>query len=103
MKCNGCKYCYVLNNTAIARDKKENQILSVRDSERTVCKITHICNPESCDLNSDEDVKDMPICFNCKHWIGGGDWGLSCSKDYYNTSSNGFGKACEKFERKDND
>ena len=103
MNCSECKYCYVLKNTAIARNKKGNQILSVRDSEHTVCKITHIYNPESCNLNSDEDVKDMLICFNCKHWIGGGDWGLSCSKDYYNTSSDGFGKACEKFERKDND
>lgn len=103
MKCSGCKYCYALNNRVIAKDEKGNQILSFCYLERTMCKITHICNPESCDLNSDEDVKDMPICFNCKHWIGGGDWGLSCSKDYYNTSSNGFDKACEKFERKDND
>lgn len=103
MKCNECRYYHVFKNTAIVRDEKGNQILSVRYPECTMCKITHICNPESCNLNSDEDVKNMSICFNCKHWMGMGDWGLSCSKDYYNTSSNGFAKACENFERKDND
>ncbi len=89
MKCSKCRYYHVFAPSS--------------SYKYTMCKITHICNPESCDLNSDEDVKDMSICFNCKHWMGMGDWGLSCSKDYYNTSSDGFGKACEKFERKDND
>lgn len=42
----------------------------------------------------------MDICFNCKYWLGGGDWGLSCEKDYHNCSTNGFDEACELFERK---
>lgn len=64
------------------------------------CNITHICNTKSCTLPSDEVVESLPICFNCQHWYGGGDWGLSCSKNYYNCSSNGFDKACEQFEKK---
>ena len=46
------------------------------------------------------EVKNMNICYNCKHWIGGGDWGLSCAKNYYNCSTNGFDEVCEQFERK---
>ena len=33
------------------------------------------------------------------HWRCLGDWGLSCDKNYYNCSNNGFDKACEQFER----
>lgn len=64
------------------------------------CNITHICNTKSCALPSDEDVKYLNICYNCQYWHGGGDWGLSCDKNYYNCSSNGFDKACEQFKRK---
>ena len=65
-----------------------------------VCSITHRVNPISCTIASDEVVENLPICYNCQHWYGGGDWGLSCAKNYYNCSSNGFDKACEQFERK---
>lgn len=67
---------------------------------KNICKITNVRNRTDCSLSSDEDVNKMEICFNCKHWFGGGDWGLSCAVDYYNCSSNGFERACEKFERK---
>ena len=66
----------------------------------TACKITYRVNPTSCDISSDEYVENMDICYNCKHWYGGGDWGLSCAKDYYNCSCNGFDRACDKFESK---
>lgn len=65
-----------------------------------VCSITHVCNTKSCTLQSDDDVEHLPICYNCQHWYGMGDWGLSCAKNYYNCSHNGFDKACEQFERK---
>ena len=64
------------------------------------CDITHRVNPTCCDIISDEDVVNMDICYNCKYWFGGGDWGLSCAKNYYNCSCNGFDKACKQFERK---
>ena len=70
------------------------------DSFQRLCKVMRVCNTKSCTLPSDEIVEDLNICFNCQHWIGGGDWGLSCSKNYYNCSSNGFDKACEQFKRK---
>ena len=38
-------------------------------------------------------------CGDCKNWIGGGDWGLSCSKDYYIATTNPNREACDKFEK----
>ena len=71
------------------------------NSFKRLCKITNICNMQSCTYITDGDkVEDMDICYNCQHWIGGGDWGLSCTKNYYNCSYNGFDIACEQFERK---
>lgn len=68
---------------------------------KRLCKITNVCNMTSCDyLSYGEKVEDMDICYNCEHWIGGGDWGLSCAKNYFNCSHNGFDKACEQFKRK---
>lgn len=84
MECINCKYFWMGSETF----------------PHDVCDITHICNPKSCNLASDEEVKSMDICYNCKYWYGGGDWGLSCEKNYYNCSANGFDKACDQFERK---
>ena len=65
-----------------------------------MCKISHIWKPESCDyITSDGEVDNMEICYNCKSWLGGGDFGLSCQKKYYHCSANGFDEACEQFER----
>ena len=85
MKCNNCKYL-----------KEE-----VGWSTVNVCRITSRVNPISCGIENDEDIQDMSICYNCKHWYGGGDWGLSCAKNYYDCSSDGFREACNKFERKE--
>ncbi len=79
MECKNCKYFSEYNDS---------------------CDITHMCYTKSCTLPSDEIVEQLPICYNCQHWIGGGDWGLSCAKNYHDCNSNGFRKACEQFERK---
>ena len=84
MECKNCKYFSERNDGIVFGS----------------CNITHICNTKSCNLPSDEVVEHLNICYNCQHWYGGGDWGLSCAKNYYNCSSNGFDKACEQFERK---
>ena len=70
------------------------------DFNYTMCDITHRINPISCSLASNEDVVDMKICYNCMFWLGGGDWGLSCKKHYYDCNANGFEKACEDFIHK---
>lgn len=74
--------------------------------DHRVCIITNIItdNPKfpaipcSYDVNM---IKDMNICFNCEHWIGAGDWGLSC-RQHYHATSNGFDEACVDFKRSTN-
>jgi len=85
MECNKCKYL----NKEIGWD-----IVNV-------CRITHRVNPISCNIESDEYIKDMRICYNCEHWLGGGDWGLSCKRNYYDCSTDGFREACHQFGRKE--
>lgn len=73
------------------------------NSYKKLCKITNTCYMRSCNydlIHPNIKVEDMDICYNCQHWIGSGDWGLSCAKNYYKCSSNGFDKSCEQFERK---
>lgn len=84
MECKDCKYIY--------KDTGWNDV--------NVCKITHKVNPISCYIENNDDIEHLHICYNCQYWLGGGDWGLSCTKNYYNCSSNGFHEACEQFERK---
>lgn len=69
------------------------------NKNKRICQIIHKCHTISCNLEND-NIEDMKICYNCKHWIGGGDWGLSCKKDYYNCSTNGFNEGCKDFERR---
>ena len=85
MECKNCKY-YKDDNNEFFRTM--------------ICTVSHLWRPLSCDLASDADVENMDICYNCSHWLGGGDFGLSCKKNYYHCSANGFDKACEQFERK---
>ena len=37
---------------------------------------------EFCKLYN-KDLSEEDICFNCKHFRGGGDWGLACGKHYH--------------------
>ena len=81
--------------------KVSNVIYGDKSFTMNSCEIAHVLNTRSCTyITDDSEVENMDICFNCKYWLGGGDWGLSCSNDYYNTSTNGFDEACEHFKRK---
>lgn len=91
MECKNCKY--YCNDTRIGL--KDGAIYMMGR-----CVITNVCNTKSCNAESYEHIENANICYNCKYWHGGGDWGLSCEKDYYNCSANGFDEACEQFERK---
>ena len=55
-------------------------------TECVQCELTNrvIMNygAETCDLYN-KDISEEDICFNCKHFLGGGDWGLACSKHYH--------------------
>lgn len=89
-----CRYCSYCEPTTVWLKNNEKHMVGM-------CSITHTINPKSCTyIVGDAEVEDMDICYNCKYWFGGGDWGLSCQKDYYNCSTNGFNEACEQFERR---
>lgn len=93
MECDKCKYLFDNTNTIYELDDAD--YIRIR-----MCRIGNIAYPKRCSyIESDKDIENMSICYNCKHWTGCGDFGLSCAKDYYNCSSNGFDKACEKFEK----
>ena len=89
MECEICKYLR----------KADDFVWGAPSNIWGACNITNRCNPTSCNLSYAE-IENMEICFNCEYWLGGGDWGLSCSKNYYDCNSNGFRKACEQFKRK---
>ena len=47
------------------------------------CELTRSLDCRSeCDWH-DKDFSHDKICLNCKNYLGGGDWGLSCGKNYY--------------------
>jgi len=85
-----------------------NKIGKVEDSsyfgrtiQRIKCRIYHshvFAGTTEC-AYFNKDVSQEKICLNCEHYLGGGDWGLSCGKNY------GFivdstTKACGKFEKR---
>ena len=67
---------------------------------QTYCEITHICNPRKCKVDTTDNLQERKICYNCKHWMGVGDFGLSCDKHYEVCTANGFERACDDFEPK---
>ena len=94
MKCGECKYRMTkINMSGVKFDMCAIENFSIDVLSRI--GIT--------EFSCADDIENMRICFNCAHWIGGGDWGLSCRKDYYIATANGFKEACKLFERKRND
>ena len=50
------------------------------------------------------DLSEYDICYNCKYYIGGGDWGLFCShKDMYHHLGKFSDEPCKRYERRSKD
>lgn len=63
------------------------------------CALTRsIIFNELCNLIN-KDLSNVPICYNCKHYLGGGDWGLSCAK-HYHVLTEALHEICDDFEKK---
>lgn len=83
--------------------KHGNTVLFNR--EAVTCKITneiifeHKIQMNGCP-NHNKDLSKENICLNCQHFLGGGDWGLSCSADYYKLTTH-LSPACQSFKRKE--
>ena len=94
MKCNDCRY--VLSGEYHARGK-EPRI-------EYVCTLTRVLvsadKDHDCQCHN-RDLSEYDICYNCKYYMGGGDWGLFCShEDMYHHLGKFNDDACERFERK---
>ena len=63
----------------------------------TVCRLRgYWCNP--CELYN-KDVSDMNVCYNCKNYLKGTEYGESCDADFY-TLTTPLSSACRHFVKK---
>lgn len=61
---------------------------------REVMKTDVVCNCYN------RDLSEYDICYNCKYYIGGGDWGLFCShKDMYHHLGKFSDEPCKRYEK----
>lgn len=54
---------------------------------------------EGCPYHN-KDMSNERICMNCKSYLGGSDWGLSCGENYH-TLTTPLNPACEHFKKKE--
>ena len=97
-----CKDCKYFQNTHVEKVVTvHNEIIPEHDYSACVIthRVIHDFNKKYCEANV-EDIDSMDICYNCEYWIGGGDWGLSCTQEYEVALSNGFTPACNRFKRR---
>ena len=65
-----------------------------------LCKLTNLLlKGVPCELFN-KDISNEKICYNCKHYLGGNDWGLSCDKEYMRLTK-ALNQACKDFEVKE--
>lgn len=85
-----CEKCrYVAEGTNYINKQKYN--ICTLSGRILYLNCAEDCNYYNLDLSNEK------ICMNCKYFIGGGDWGLGCKKDYYRLP-NRISKACVEFE-----
>ena len=67
-----------------------------------VCILTHILLfqnvAEDCEYYN-RDFSKEDVCYNCKHFLGGSDWGLACDAHYHKLPEPGS-KICNEYERR---
>ena len=90
-KCKDCRY----SETSTFKVKNSTVIT-------TVCTLTSIVvDPDTSCEYYNADLSGQDICYNCKYYLGGCDWGLFCShKDNYYRLGNFNDGPCKHYERK---
>ena len=91
-KCKDCKYA-------------QDSCYEIAGIECCTCSLTRRvmnANAESKCNCYNRDLSGYDICYNCKYYIGGGDWGLFCShNDMYHHLGKFSDEPCERYERVD--
>ena len=91
MKCRDCKY-------------SNNETYVFAGKECCTCSLTRRvmnANAESECNCFNRDLSEYDICYNCKYYIGGGDWGLFCEKHYHHLGKFSD-EPCKDYEKKVN-
>ena len=90
-KCKDCKYA-----------KDSNKISNL---EYCTCSLTRWVMKANAESNCNcfnKDLSKYDICYNCKYYGGGGDWGLFCShKDMYHHLGKFSDEPCKRYERRE--
>lgn len=92
MKCKDCKYCEISNFKFQGKSYSNACCLlshyAIKPNVKHNCKCFNI------------DLSEYDICYNCKYYSGGGDWGLFCShKDMYHHLGTFNDKPCKYYEK----
>lgn len=90
MKCKDCKY------------SQPTEYKTKSGGRLTCCMLTRLVYKEETESDCsyfNADLSLYKICYNCKYYIGGGDWGLFCShKEKYHHLGKFKDDGCEYFE-----
>lgn len=92
MKCKDCRYC-------------QSWDYETRDKVITMafCTLTSTCVNHEVENDCkcfNKDLSEYDICYNCKYYRGGGDWGLFCSHpDMYHHLGKFNDIPCNKYEK----
>ena len=92
-KCKDCKYAV-------------DGIYKIYDIDCCTCSLTRMVMNVNAESNCNcfnRDLSKFDMCYNCKYYIGGGDWGLFCShEDMYQHLGKFCDAPCKRYERKTN-
>ena len=99
-RCRGnCPAC----ETCCHKTGQENTVLGNKEMLITHCEVYRNYLIDSIKVSHDgceyhnKDLSKERICLNCKKFIGGSDWGLSCAQNYH-TLTQPLNPACEHFD-----
>lgn len=90
-KCKDCKYA-------------QDGGYAIAGMKYCTCTLTRRVKNENTESECNcfnRDLSGYDICYNCKYYIGGGDWGLFCShSDMYHHLGKFSDEPCGRYERR---
>ena len=92
MKCETCQYCQQFSYEI--KGKQVNMACCTLSNYVVKADKEHNCTLHN------KDLSGYDICYNCKYYRGGGDWGLFCShKDMYHHLGKFSDDPCDYYEK----
>lgn len=92
MKCKTCQYCQ--QSSYAMKGKQVNIACCILSNYVVKTDKEHNCTLYN------KDLSGYDICYNCKYYLGGSDWGLFCShKDMYHHLGKFGDDPCNYYEK----